>query len=144
MLFPSVFSNDFTDRFFDDFFTTPKMNGSYITNTMRTDVRELDDSYQVDMQLPGYSKDDVQVEIKDGYLTVSANHQENDEEKDSKGKYIRKECYTGSCERTFYVGEHINKDNVKAQFKDGILTLTMPKEESLPKEETKQLVHIEG
>lgn len=141
MLLPSVFSNDF----FDDFFDTSRLNDNMVrTNNMLSDVRELDDSYQIDMQLPGYSKDDVEVEIKDGYLTVSADHEENNDEKDKNGKYIRKECYRGSCARRFYVGEHINKDNVKASFKDGMLTLTMPKQEALPKDETKQLVQIEG
>ena len=141
MLLPSVFSNDF----FDDFFDRSRMNDDFTrAGNMLSDIRELDDSYQIDMQLPGYSKDDVEVEIKDGYLTVSANREENSDEKDKDGKFIRKECYRGSCARRFYVGEHINKDNVKASFRDGMLTLVMPKQEALPKNETKQLVEIEG
>ena len=145
MLLPTVFNDPFfNDSFFDDFFKpTRQHRGNFpVVNNMRSDIIEHDDSFQIDMQLPGYAKEDVEVSIKDGYLTVSANHVENKDEKDKSGKFIRKECYRGSCERSFYVGDYINSNNVKASFKDGMLTLTLPKQEALPKEETKQLVHI--
>ena len=146
MLLPTVFNDSFfNDPFFNDFFDRPvrQHRGNYpVVNTMRSDIKEFEDSYQIDMQLPGYAKEEVEVSIKDGYLTVSANHEENKDEKDSNGKYIRKECYRGSCERSFYVGDHITSENVKASFKDGMLTLTLPKQEALPKEERKQLVSI--
>ena len=143
MLYPSVFSNDFADDFFNDFFAAPMKRVTYGSNSMRTDIEELDDSYELDVQLPGYNKEDVEVEIKNGYLTVRANHTENTEDKED-GKYIRKECYTGSCERSYYVGDKLTSDDVKANFANGVLQLTVPKEDKLPEREQKQLVQIEG
>lgn len=143
MLYPSVFSNDFADDFFNDFFAAPMKRVTYGSNSMRTDIKELDDSYELDVQLPGYNKEDVEVEIKNGYLTVRANHTENNEDKED-GKYIRKECYTGSCERSYYVGDKLTSDDVKANFANGVLQLTVPKEDKLPEREQKQLVQIEG
>lgn len=100
MLLPSVFTNDFTnDDFFDDFFNAPARRSYMPTASMKCDVKELDQSYQIDMQLPGYDKDDVEVSVDKGYLTVSASHKENKEDKED-GKYIRKECFTGSCQRS--------------------------------------------
>jgi HSP20 family protein len=160
MFIPSLFSNDFADSFFNDFFDSPigtllpERAGGQVpakavkpfdfmrANVMRVDVKELENSYEVDMQLPGYAKEDIEVEIKDGYLTVSADHEENVDEQNEEGKYIRKECYRGSCKRSMYVGDHVTKENVEASFKDGMLILTFPKQESLPKDETKQLVEI--
>ena len=143
MLYPSVFSNDFADDFFNDFFAAPMKRVTYGSNSMRTDIKELDDSYELDVQLPGYNKEDVEVEIKNGYLTVRANHTENTEDKED-SKYIRKECYTGSCERSYYVGDKLTSDDVKANFANGVLQLTVPKEDKLPEREQKQLVQIEG
>lgn len=143
MLYPSVFSNDFADDFFNDFFAAPMKRVTYGSNSMRTDIKELDDSYELDVQLPGYNKEDVEVEIKNGYLTVRANRTENTEDKED-GKYIRKECYTGSCERSYYVGDKLTSDDVKANFANGVLQLTVPKEDKLPEREQKQLVQIEG
>ena len=143
MLYPSVFSNDFADDFFNDFFAAPMKRVTYGSNSMRTDIKELDDSYELDVQLPGYNKEDVEVEIKNGYLTVRANHTENTEDKED-CKYIRKECYTGSCERSDYVGDKLTSDDVKANFSNGVLQLTVPKEDKLPEREQKQLVQIEG
>ena len=143
MLYPSVFSNDFADDFFNDFFAAPMKRVTYGSNSMRTDIKELDDSYELDVQLPGYNKEDVEVEIKNGYLTVRANHTEHTEDKED-GKYIRKECYTGSCERSYYVGDKLTSDDVKANFANGVLQLTVPKEDKLPEREQKQLVQIEG
>mgnify|MGYP002566525001 FL=1 len=143
MLYPSVFINDFADDFFNDFFAAPMKRVTYGSNSMRTDIKELDDSYELDVQLPGYNKEDVEVEIKNGYLTVRANHTENTEDKED-GKYIRKECYTGSCERSYYVGDKLTSDDVKANFANGVLQLTVPKEDKLPEREQKQLVQIEG
>lgn len=144
MLLPSVFTNDFTnDDFFDDFFNAPTRRNYMPSASMKCDVKELDQSYQIDMQLPGYDKDDVEVSVDKGYLTVSASHKENKEDKED-GKYIRKECFTGSCRRSFYVGDAIKGEDISAAFNNGILSLTVPKAEALPQNETKQLVHIEG
>ena len=144
MLLPSVFTNDFTnDDFFDDFFNAPARRSYMPTASMKCDVKELDQSYQIDMQLPGYDKDDVEVSVDKGYLTVSASHNENKEDKED-GKYIRKECFTGSCQRSFYVGDAVKGEDISAAFNNGILSLTVPKAEALPQNETKQLVNIEG
>ncbi len=144
MLLPSVFTNDFTnDDFFDDFFNAPARRSYMPTASMKCDVKELDQSYQIDMQLPGYDKDDVEVSVDKGYLTVSASHNENKEDKED-GKYIRKKCFTGSCQRSFYVGDAVKGEDIGAAFNNGILSLTVPKAEALPQNETKQLVHIEG
>lgn len=144
MLLPSVFTNDFTnDDFFDDFFNAPARRSYMPTASMKCDVKELDQSYQIDMQLPGYDKDDVEVSVDKGYLTVSASHNENKEDKED-SKYIRKECFTGSCQRSFYVGDAVKGEDISAAFNNGILSLTVPKAEALPQNGTKQLVHIEG
>lgn len=144
MLLPSVFTNDFTnDNFFDDFFNAPARRSYMPSASMKCDVKELDQSYQIDMQLPGYDKEDVEVSVDKGYLTVSASHKENKEDKED-GKYIRKECFTGSCQRSFYVGDAVKGEDISAAFNNGILSLTVPKAEALPQNETKQLVHIEG
>lgn len=144
MLLPSVFTNNFTnDDFFDDFFNAPARRSYMPTASMKCDVKELDQSYQIDMQLPGYDKDDIEVSVDKGYLTVSASHKENKEDKED-GKYIRKECFTGSCQRSFYVGDAVKGEDIGAAFTNGILSLTVPKAEALPQNETKQLVHIEG
>ena len=95
------------------------------------------------MQLPGYDKDDVEVSVDKGYLTVSASHNENKEDKED-GKYIRKERYSGSCSRSFYVGDAVTQDDVKAKFENGVLTLEVPKKEEAPKVEEKKYISIEG
>ena len=144
MLLPSVFTNDFTnDDFFDDFFNAPARRSYMPSASMKCDVKELDQSYQIDMQLPGYDKDDVEVSVDKGYLTVSASHKEDKEDTED-GKYIRKECFTGSCQRRFYVGDAVKGEDISAAFNIGVLSLTVPKAEALPQNETKQLVHIEG
>ena len=144
MLLPSVFTNDFTnDDFFDDFFNAPARRSYMPSASMKCDVKELDQSYQIDMQLPGSDKDDEEVSVDKGYLTVSASHKENKEDKED-GKYIRKECFTGSCQRSFYVGDAVKGEDISAAFNNGILSLTVPKAAAHPQNETKQLVHIEG
>lgn len=106
---------------------------------MKTDVREIDDGYVLEMDLPGFTKDEVKVSLNDGYLTISA-AKGLDEEKEDKSKYIRKERYAGSCERSFYVGD-INESDIKGEFKHGILKLTLPKEE--PKKEIDSTKYID-
>lgn len=108
---------------------------------MKTDVQESDDSYIMEMDLPGFSKDDVKVSLKDGYLTIKAEKGLDEEEKDKKtAKYIRRERYAGACERSFYVGD-INEADIKGEFKHGILKLTIPKEQ--PKKEIDTTKYIE-
>ena len=143
MLLPSVFTNDFTnDDFFDDFFNAPARRSYMPTASMKCDVKELDQSYQIDMQLPGYDKDDIEVSVDKGYLTVSASHKENKEDKED-GKYIRKECFTGSCQRSFYVGDAVTEEDIHAKFENGVLTLNVPKKDAHKLPERK-VIMIEG
>ena len=108
---------------------------------MKTDVRETADSYEVYVELPGFKKEDVKLDLKDGYLTITASRNEDRDEKDDQGHYIRQERYTGSCARSFYVGDQIKPEDVKASFKDGILELSLPKAEAkkLPDKQPNQI-----
>ena len=137
MLMPSIFGNDFMNDFFGGF--PYKSNG-----TMQTDVSETDKGYKVTMNLPGYQKEDIKGEVKDGYLTVTATTSKNNDEKDKDGKYIRKERYAGSCQRSFYVGDNLTQEDIKGEFKHGILTLNVPKKEAKPAVETNKYIAIEG
>lgn len=117
---------------FDEMFRDPFFNEGE-SKLMKTDIKEKKDKYIIDIDLPGYEKEGIKIEIQDGYLTVHAsiNKEENDEEK---GKYVRKERYAGECSRSFYIGDNIKEEDIKAKFKNGTLTLEIPK-----KEERKQL-----
>ena len=145
MLRPSIFSNDFMDDWFDDMFTFPEESRRQTKNTavvMRTDVKDLGDKYQLDIELPGYKKEDIHAELHEGYLTVSAKKSENTEEKQENGKYIRRERYTGECRRSFFVGKTITEEDIHAAFENGVLKLTVLKEESKPKVEEKKYITI--
>ena len=137
MLMPSVFGEDLFDEmmsfpFGDEFFGKKNpLYGKNAKNMMKTDVKELDDGYEVDIDLPGFKKEEVSVELKDGYLTVSAAKGLDKDEKDEKsGRYIRRERYAGSMSRSFYVGENVTQDEVKAKYENGILRLSVPKKEA--------------
>lgn len=145
MLVPSIFEDNFVDSFFDDMFRFPfnTVQKSKVPG-MNVDVQEFDDKYLMDLELPGYAKEDIQADLKDGYLTISANHTENKDEKDSDGKYIRKERYYGQCQRSFFVGKEVTEEDIKANYKDGILKLTIPKKEAKPAVEEKKYITIEG
>ena len=145
MLRPSIFTNDFMDDWFDDMFTFPEESRRQTKNTavvMRTDVKDLGDKYQLDIELPGYKKEDIHAELHEGYLTVSAKKSENTEEKQENGKYIRRERYTGECRRSFFVGKTITEEDIHAAFENGVLKLTVVKEESKPKVEEKKYITI--
>ena len=115
---------------FDDFFSNAFERPFLRENSlMKTDVHAKDGSYVLDIELPGYNKEDVKVELKEGYLTISASHNETQEEKDSKGNLIRQERYSGSCSRSFYVGKGVEGGEIKATFKNGILSVTVPDKE---------------
>jgi HSP20 family molecular chaperone IbpA len=96
------------------------------------------------MNLPGFKKEDVKGEIKDGYLTITASTDTNNDEKDKDGKFIRRERYSGTCSRSFYVGEDVTQDEIKAKFVDGVLKVAIPKKESKPQVEKSQFISIEG
>lgn len=126
MLLANRVNSLFDEMFKDPFFSTPSwFEQSHI---MKTDVQEKDGNYLIDMELPGYAKEDIQAELKDGYLIITANRNENKDEKDDKGNYIRRERFSGSCKRSFYVGNNVRQEDIKAAFKDGILRLAIPKE----------------
>ena len=149
MLRPSIFN----DNLFDDFFEFPffedraerKLYGHNAKNIMKTDIKEHKDGYELEIDLPGFHKDEIQAELKDGYLTISAAKQLNQDEKEKEsGKYIRRERYSGSCQRSFYVGDEITQEDIKAEFKHGILKLFVPKKEAKPEVEQRKFVSIEG
>lgn len=112
--------------FNDPFFTRSYDRGS--SQIMKTDIHEKDNNYVIEMELPGYAKEEIKADLKDGYLTITAHKNETKEEKDARGKCIHKERYTGTCNRSFYVGEDITQEDIKAAFKDGVLRLQLPKE----------------
>ena len=109
---------------------------------MKTDIKEKGDKYEIDMDLPGYEKDNIKIEIDDGYLVVSANVDTNKEEKE-KGKFVRKERYVGSCSRSFYIGEDIENEDIKASFKNGTLRIEVPKKEEKQEIPEKKYIQIE-
>lgn len=129
--------NLFDDFFRDPFFSRPFENAS--SQIMKTDIHEKDGNYVIDMELPGYGKENIKADLKDGYMTITAARNETKEEKDAKGNCIRKERYTGSCNRSFYVGDQITQEDIKASFKDGILTMIVPKEAPKVIEEPKYI-----
>ena len=150
MMFPSVFGENLFDEWLDDFgfrdnFFSGKnpLYGKHAKNIMKTDVRETDKGYELDVDLPGFKKDEVQVQLKDGYLTSSAAKGLDKDEEDKKGKYIRKERYAGAMQRSFYVGENLTQEDIKAKYENGILRLSVPKKEAKPVE-TKKTIAIEG
>ena len=132
--------NLFDEMFKDPFFTRSFENSS--TQIMKTDIHDKDGNYIIEMELPGYAKEDIKADLKDGYLTITASKNETKEEKDAKGNCIRKERYTGTCNRCFYVGEQVTQDDIHAAFKDGVLSLQVPKD--MPKiEDAPKLITIE-
>ena len=143
-MLPSIFGENLFDEFFNDNFGMfPMWNernplyGKHAKNLMKTDVRETEDSYEVDIDLPGFKKDEITVDLKDGYLTIQAAKGLDKDEPDKKGRYIRQERYAGACSRSFYVGE-IKPGDVSAKYEDGILKLSMPKQakKQLPEHST--------
>ncbi len=143
MLMPSIFG----ETLLDDFFGFP-VRESYRraedSTLMQTDVEEKADGYVVTMNLPGFKKENVKAELKDGYLQITATTNTSNDEKDKAGKYIRKERYSGTCSRSFYVGEDITEEDIKAKFEDGTLKLSIPKKEAKPVEEKTKYIAIEG
>ena len=150
MMMPSIFGENLFDDFMDDFSfpTLPDVDkelyGKHAKNLMKTDVKETEKGYEVDMDLPGFKKDEIQMELNDGVLTISAAKGLNKDEEDKKGNYIRKERYAGSMSRSFYVGEDVQQEDIKAEFKHGILKLFVPKKEAKPAVEEKKHIAIEG
>ena len=144
MLMPSIFGETLLDGFFG-FPTRENFGRSSNTNgLMQTDIAEKENSYEVTMNLPGFKKEDVKGELKDGYLIVSATTNTSNDEKDGEGRFIRRERYSGSCSRSFYVGEDITLEDIKARFEDGTLKVTIPKKEPAPAINESKYIAIEG
>ena len=154
MLMPSIFGADLFDNFMKDFpffddntesNVEKKLYGRRGKNLMKTDIKETEGGYELEMDLPGFTKDEIKVSLENGYMTISAAKGLDKDEQDKKsGRYIRKERYAGSCERSFYVGEDITEEDIKGEFKHGILKLFVPKKEAKPAVEQKKYVSIEG
>ncbi len=134
-------SNNLFDDFFGDMFEDPFFE-QMTPQIMETDVLEKDGQYLLDIELPGYDKKDVQAELKDGYLTIQANKDETIENKDEKSNFVRKERYSGSMKRTFYVGEDVTEEDIQAGFKDGILKVAIKKPETKQLKDEKKLIPI--
>ena len=147
-MLPSIFG----ENLFDDFFTDPfgmmvmpqrhdPLYGKHSKNLMKTDVRETADSYELDIDLPGFKKDEVNVELNNGYLTIEAAKSLDKDDTDKQGRYIRQERYAGSMSRSFYVGEGLEPKDIRAKFENGILQLSIPKSEhkQLPQNSTIQI-----
>ena len=135
-------TNNLFDDFFGEMFDDPFFTQSMTPQLMKTDVLEKDGQYLLDIELPGYEKKDVQAELKDGYLTIEANKDQTIENKDEKSNFVRKERYTGSMTRTFYVGEDVKEEDIQAAFKDGILKVAINKPDVKKLEEQKKLIPI--
>ena len=147
MLMPSIFGEDLFDEFFNDFARPVRGTVRYnnpSNNVMRTDVKEHKDSYELAIELPGYKKENVKAELKEGYLTITAATNTANDQKDEHGKYIRRERFCGTCSRSFYVGEDIEQSDIKAKFEDGILKVFVPKKEQQPVVEKNNYITIEG
>ena len=153
MMMPSIFGENLFDDLFDSFpfydnatkDVEKKLYGRKEAHMMKTDIKEFDDKYEVEIDLPGFKKDEVQVELRDGYLVVSAEKGLDEDEQDKKtGKYLRRERYAGSCQRSYYVGKDTTEDDIKAHFEHGMLTVTVAKKEAKPAVEEKKHIAIEG
>ena len=154
MLAPRIFE----ENFIDDLFGFPymkefddmergmerKLYGRKASRMMKTDIREKDDNYEVSIDLPGFKKDEITVELENGYITISAAKGLDKDENDKKGKLIRQERYAGSMTRSFYIGENVEKEDIGATYRHGVLTLTVPKKAMENKLPEKNLIAIEG
>ena len=154
MLMPSIFGENLFDDFFNDFpfyedkdmkNVEKKLYGKKANRIMKTDIKEKEDGYEIEMDLPGFTKEEIKASLENGYLTISAAKglDKDEKEKDS-GHYIRKERYTGACERSFYVGDALKEEDIKGEFKHGILKLFVPKKELQPAKDEKKYIAIEG
>ena len=141
MLMPSIYGENLFDSFFHDFARVEKTE---VPKIMKTDIKENDMGFELDIELPGCSKEDVSAELKDGYLTIAGKTSTSTDEKDDSGRFIRRERYQGSCSRSFFVGEELEQEDIKAKFENGILKVFVPKKEPKPAVETRKMIQIEG
>ena len=150
MMMPSIFGENLFDDFMNDFAfpafpdVDKTLYGKHAKNLMKTDVKEKEDGFQVDIDLPGFEKDEIQIELHDGTVTVSAEKGLDKDEQDKDGKYIRRERYAGGMSRSFYVGEHITEADIHPKYENGILSFFVPKAKEQAVEEKKHYISIEG
>ena len=150
-MFPAVMNDTmFSDLFDDPFFSSWRdmtergADRMPAQTMMSTDVKETDKGYDVDIDMPGFKKEDINLELSKGYLTVSAQRNSSHEDKGKDGKWLRRERYVGSVSRSFYVGDDVKESDIHAQYKNGMLCLQVPKAEATPQVETKHQIAIEG
>lgn len=150
-MFPALMNDTmFSDLFDDPFFAGWReaagnaVDRMPVQSMMSTDVKETDTGYDVDIDMPGFKKDDINLELSNGYLTVSAQRNSSHEDKDENGKWLRRERYAGSVSRSFYVGEDVKESDIHASYKNGTLCLEVPKAEAKPQVEAKHTIAIEG
>ena len=148
---PTIFGENLMDvfdgfdrSFFRNFGNMDRvLYGKHAQNMMKTDVKETDEGYEVDIDLPGFKKDEIQLELNNGYLTISTQKALEKDEKNKKGRMLRQERYAGMMQRSFYVGEHITEEDVKASYESGVLHLVLPKKDA-PRLPEKKTIQIEG
>ena len=152
MLMPSIFGENLFDDFFNDFpfyddnagqKIEKKLYGRHGQNLMKTDIKEMEDGYELEMDLPGFKKDEIKAELKDGYMTITAASDKDNKIEDENSRYICRERVYSNCSRTFYVGKELTQEDIKAKFENGILSLTIPKKDAKAVE-TKKSIAIEG
>ena len=149
MMMPSIFGENLFDDFMNfpfegDFFGGKNpLYGKHQKNLMKTDIRETESGYELDIDLPGFKKDEINAKLENGYLTISAAKGLDKDEQDKKGNYIRRERYAGSMSRSFFVGEGVTQEDVHAKFEDGILKLSVPKK-AAKEVEQQRYISIEG
>lgn len=149
MLMPSIFGEDLFDDLMDFPFERGRrlaqnsIYGKADKNLMKTDIRETDSSFELDIDLPGFKKENVTAQLENGYLTINASKSTDQDEQDAQGKYIRRERFTGHCSRSFYVGDAITQQDIRAKFENGILKLSIPKKDAKQVEQSKY-ISIEG
>ncbi len=154
MLAPSIFEENFIDELFGfpylkefdgmEHDMERKLYGRKASRMMKTDIREKDDNYEISVDLPGFRKEDITVELDNGYITINASKNLDKDDNNKKGKLLRQERYAGSMTRSFYVGENVEKEDVDANYRHGVLNLTIPKKAIEKKIPEKNLIAIEG
>ena len=145
-MLPAIFNENLFDNFFDDDFMMPSMfgkndplYGKHAKNVMKTDVRETDNSYELDIDLPGFKKDEINVQLDNGYLNISAAKGLDKDEEKKNSKSIRRERYAGAMSRSFYVGDNLTQQDIQAKFEDGILKISVPKKDVQQIEQNKYI-----
>lgn len=150
MMMPRIFGENLFDDFMNDFAfpafedVDKELYGKHAKNLMKTDVKDTENGYEVDIDLPGFKKDEIKVKLEDGVLTISAAKGLDKDEKDKKGNYLRRERYAGSMSRSFYVGDHVTVEDIHPKYENGILSFSVPKAENKPIEEKNKYIAIEG